>query len=152
MSVDTELHRIPFPSPSPLPYLLRSRLQNRVAELERLLLSAESDRASCQREALQATEILATVRSTNEEVSCVCVCLCVGGSRGGELCVVGALFLYFTSSCSFCSSCAVGKRPPLSTRRSGTIAESTSGETGEVTGDVRVRVTGNVLSCVLPPM
>ena len=56
---------------SSCPCLLRSRLQGRVSELERLLLSAESDRASCQREALQATEILATVRSTNEEVSCV---------------------------------------------------------------------------------
>ena len=40
-----------------------------MSELERLLLSAESDRASCQREALQATEVLVTMRSTNEEVS-----------------------------------------------------------------------------------
>ena len=48
-----------------------------MAELERLLLSAESDRASCQREALQATEVLDTMRSTNEEVRRVGV---AGGS------------------------------------------------------------------------
>lgn len=55
-------------------HLLRSRLQSRVLELEKLLLSAESDRASCQREALKATEVLATMRSTNEEVSGVSGC------------------------------------------------------------------------------
>lgn len=79
------LHGTSCQPPSPVCVCFRSRLQGRVSELERLLLSAESDRASCQREALQATEVLATMRSTNEEVSCVAGCS--GGCCRGVLCM-----------------------------------------------------------------
>ena len=69
-----------------------------------------------------------------------------GYRRGGELCgrgtneevscVVGVTDTAFYFILSVSSSCAVRKCPPLSTSRSGTVAESTSGEAGEVTGDM----------------